>query len=179
MEWKWSLLYYCFRNIFNDTQRLTSILKADIQMAIQSGLNEIEEQLFSLMGEFQQKLLDEASALDSTQLQMFAHGLQDCDRGASVLCHCPARQQDKPAEDSFFRRGPTQSIHDALIKLPLHGEQVYQEVQTDLERDIQEYASDVYQKIKQSAQSYNFLDVIPTACNGWQSAANSASEVLK
>ena len=37
-------------------------------MAIQLGLNEIEAQLFSLMGEFQQKLLDEASVLDPTQL---------------------------------------------------------------------------------------------------------------
>ena len=71
IDWKQSLLDFCFRNIFNDTQRLTNILKADIQMAMQSGLNEIEEHLFSLMGEFKQKLLDEASALDPTQLQMF------------------------------------------------------------------------------------------------------------
>ena len=40
-DWKRSLLDICFRNIFNDTQRLTSILKADIWMAIQLGLNEI------------------------------------------------------------------------------------------------------------------------------------------
>ena len=125
-DWKWSLLDFCFRNIFNDTQRLSSILKADIQMAIQLGLNEIKGQLFSLMGEFQQKLLDEASTLDPTQLQMFTHGLHDHDRGASVLCHCQARQQDEPAEDSFSRGGPTPSIHDSLMKLPLHGKLVYQ-----------------------------------------------------
>ena len=64
VDWKQSLLGFCFRNIFCNTQRLTSILKADIHTAIQLGLNEIEAQLFSLMGEFQQKLLDEASALD-------------------------------------------------------------------------------------------------------------------
>ena len=77
VDWKWSLLDFCFRNIFTNTQRLTNILKAVIQMAIQSELNEIEAQLFSLMGEFQQKLLDEASALDPTQLQMFTCGLHD------------------------------------------------------------------------------------------------------
>ena len=47
VDWKWSLLDFCFRNIFTDTQRLTNILKANIQMAMQSGLNEIEAQLFS------------------------------------------------------------------------------------------------------------------------------------
>ena len=110
-------------------------------MAIQSGLNEIKEQLFSLMGEFQQKLLDEASAFDPTQLQMFTCGLCDCDRGASVLHHCQARQQDKLAEDSFFKGGPTPSIHDALMQLPPHGELVYQELLTDLEKAIQDNAS--------------------------------------
>ena len=77
VDWKRSLLDFCLRNIFHDSQKLTKILKADIQMAIQLGLNEIEEQLFSLMGEFQQKLLDEASAIDLTQLQMFTCGLYD------------------------------------------------------------------------------------------------------
>ena len=71
------------RNVHNTTQRLTSILKADIWMAIQLGLNEIKEQLFSLIGEFQQKLLNEVSALNPTHLQMFTHGLHDHDRGAS------------------------------------------------------------------------------------------------
>ena len=101
IEWKQSLLDFYFRNIFTDTQRLTNILKADIWMAIQLELNEIKAQLFSLMGEFQQKLLDEASALDPTQLQMFTHGLCDHDRGASVFCHFQARQQVEPAEYSF------------------------------------------------------------------------------
>ena len=72
IDWKQSLLNFCFRNIFCDIQRLTSILKANIQAAIQLQLNEIEAQLFSLMGEFQQKLLDEASTLDPAQLQMLA-----------------------------------------------------------------------------------------------------------
>ena len=49
IDWKWGFLDFCF----TDTQRLTNILKADMQMAIQSGLNEIEAQLFSLMWEFQ------------------------------------------------------------------------------------------------------------------------------
>ena len=118
--WKWSLLDFYFRNIFCDTQRLTSILKADIWAAIQLGLNEIEAQLFSLMGEFQQKLLGEASTLVQTQLQMFTLGLCDHDRGASALCHCQAKQQDKLAEGTFFKGGPTPCIHDALIELPLH-----------------------------------------------------------
>ena len=100
-------LDFRFRNIFCDTQRLTSILKADIQAAIQLRLNEIKAQLFSLMVEFQQKLLDEASALDLTQLQMFTHGLCDCDRDASALSHCQAKQQDELAKDSFFKGGPT------------------------------------------------------------------------
>ena len=148
-------------------------------MAIQSGLNEMNEQLFSMMGEFQQKLLDEASALDPTQLQMFTHGLRDQDKGASVLCHCQARQQDEPAEDSFFRGGPTSSILNAVIKLPLHGELVYQELQTDVEKAIQDHSVAIFQKIKQDAQAYNFSDAIPIACSTGQSAAGSASEVLK
>ena len=148
-------------------------------MAIQLGLNEIEAQLFSLMGEFQQKLLDEASALDPMQLQMFTHGLCDHDRGASVLHCCHARQQDEPAEDSFFRGGPTPSIHGALLEEPLHGKVVYQELQIDLEKAIQDHSSAVFQQIKQDAQAYNFSDAIPTACNTGQSAAGSATEVLK
>ena len=180
IDWKWSLLDFCFRNIFNDTQRLTSIFKADIQMAIQSGLNEIEEQLFSLMGEFQQKLLDEASALDPTQLQMFTCGLHDHERGASVFCCCQARQQDEPGEDSFFRGGPTPLIHDALMKLPLHGELVYQKLLTKLEKAIEDHSSAIFQKIKQDVQAYNFSAAISTACNtGPSAAAGSATEVLK
>ena len=136
IDWKQSLLDFCFRNIFNDTQRFTNILKADIKMAIQSGLNEIKEQLFSLMGEFQQKLLDEASALDLTQLQMFTCGLCDHDRGASVLCHCQARP--------FFKGGPIPSIHDALMQLPLHGELMYQELPTYLEKAIQVHAAAIF-----------------------------------
>ena len=151
-------------------------------MAIQLGLNEIEAQLFSLMGEYQQKLLDEASALDPTQLQMFTHGLRDHDRGARVLCHCQARQQDEPAEDSFLRGGPNPSIHDALMELPLHSLLVYQEpdLVTDLKKAIQDHSSAVFQKIKQDAQAYNFSDAIPTACNtGASAAADTATEVLK
>ena len=122
-------------------------MKADIWAAIQLGLNEIEAQLFSLMGEFQQKLLDEASTLDPTQLKMFTHGLSDCDRGTSALCHCQAKQQDKLAEDSF-KGSPTPCIHDALMELLLHGELVYQELQTDLEKAIQDNSSAIFQKIK-------------------------------
>ena len=155
-------------------------MKANIWMAIQLGLNEIEAQLFSLMGEFKQKLLDEASALDPTQLQMFTHGLCDRDRGASVICPCQTRLQFEPAEDSFFRGGPTPSIHDALMKLPFHSQLVYQELQTDLKKAIQDHAVAVFQKIKQDAEAYNFSDAIPTAHNtGPSAAASSAAEVLR
>ena len=68
------------------------------------------------MGEFQQKLLDEASALDPTQLQMFICGLCDHDRGTSALCHCQAKPEDELAKDSFFKGGPTSCIHDALME---------------------------------------------------------------
>ena len=131
------------------------------------------------MGEFQQKLLDEASALDPAQLQMFTHELHDHDKGASVLHCCQARQQDEPVEGSFFRGGPTPLIHDALIELPLHSEVVYQELQTDLEKAIQDHSSAVFQKIKQDAQAYNFLDAISTACGTGQPATGSATEVQK
>ena len=132
------------------------------------------------MGEFKQRLLDEASALDSTQLQMFTHGLRDCDRSASVLHHCQARQQDELAEDSFFKGGPTPSIHDALMQLPLYNKLVYQELLTDLEKAIQDHASAIFQKIKQDVQTYNFSDAIPTACNTGPSAtAGSATEVSR
>ena len=60
-----------FQEYFLQHPKVNSIPKADIWAAIQLGLNEIEAQLFSLMGEFQQKLPDEASTLDPTQLQMF------------------------------------------------------------------------------------------------------------
>ena len=115
------------------------------------------------MGEFQQKLLDEASALDLTQLQMFTHELRDHDRGASVFHCCQAKQQDELAQDSFFKGGPTPCIHDALMELPLHGELVYQELQTDLEKVIQDNSSAVFQKIKQGVPTDSFSGAIPTA----------------
>ena len=110
---------------------------------------------------------------------MFTCELHDCDRGASIH-HCQARQQDEPAEDSFFRGGPTPSIHDALMKLPLHGKLVYLELLTDLEKAIQDHASAIFQKIKQDVQAYNFSAAIPTAQNtGPIATAGSATEVLK
>ena len=108
------------------------------------------------MGEFQQKLLDEASALDLTQLQMFTRGLHDHDRGASALHHCQAKEQDELAEDSFFKGGPTPYIHDALMELPLHGE-----LQTDLEKAIQDNSSAVFQKIKWGVPTDSFSSAIP------------------
>ena len=165
IDWKWTLLDFCFRNIFSDTQTLTNILREDIWMAIQLGLNEIEGQLFSLMGEFQQKLLDEASALDLTQLQLFTHGLYDCDRGASALHHCQARQQDEPADDSFFKGSPlSSSIHDVLLHLPLHGEEVYPELKMGLEREILQYSAAVFQQGKQDPWSHSVSDAILAAC---------------
>ena len=94
---------------------------------------------------------------------MFTHGLHDCDRGASALCHCQAKQQDELAEDSFFKGGLTHCIHDALMELPLHGELVYQELQTDLEKAIQDNSSAIFQKIKQDAPTDSFFGTIPTA----------------
>ena len=41
----------------------------------------------------------------------------------------------------FFKGGPTPCIHDALMELPLHGELVYQELQTDLKKAIQDNSS--------------------------------------
>ena len=154
-------------------------MKADIWFTVQTGLNEIEAQLLSLMGEFQQKLLDEASALDLSQLQMFTHGLCDCDRGASNLCCCQVRQLDEPAEDSFFRGGLTPCIHDALTKLPLHGEVVYPELQTDLEKAIQDNAAAVFGKIRQGIPAYTFSRAIPTAHGNGQLVTGSAVGVLK
>ena len=115
------------------------------------------------MGEFQQKLLDEASTLDPTQLQMFTHGLCDHDRGISALHCCQAKQQDKLAEGSFFKDSPTTCIHDALMELPLHRELVYQELQMDLEKAIQDNSSAIFQKIKQGALTDSFSGAIPTA----------------
>ena len=145
---------------------------------MQTGLNEIEAQLLSLMGEFQQKLLDEASALDPSQLQMFTHGIRDCDRGASNLCCCQVRL-DKPAEDSFFRGGLTPCIHNALTKLPLHGEVVYPELQTDLEKAIQDNAAAVFGKIRQGTPANTFSRAIPTVCGNGQLVTSSAVGVLK
>ena len=75
-----------------------------------------------------------------------------------------AAKQDEPAEDSC-RGGPTPLIHNALMQLPLHGELVYREIPTDLEKAIQDHSAAIFQKIKQDAQAYNFSDVIPTAHN--------------
>ena len=131
------------------------------------------------MGKFQQKFLDEASTLDPTQLQMFTHGLCDHDRGTSALHCCKAKQQDELAEDSFFKGGPTPCIHDAFIELPLHRELVYQELQTDLEKAIQDNSSAIFKKIKQGAPTDGFSNTIPTAQGTIQSAAGSASDVLR
>ena len=128
-------------------------------MAIQLGLNEIEAQLFSLMGEFQQKLLDEASALDPTQLQMFTCGLQDCDRGASAPHCCQPNSKMTPS----LKVAPTPCIHDALMELPLDRELVYQELQTDLEKAIQDNSSAIFQNIKQGVPTDSFSSTIPTA----------------
>ena len=49
------------------------------------------------------------------------------------------------------------------MELPLHGELVYQELQTDLEKVIQDHTVAVFQKMKQDAEAYNFSDAIPTA----------------
>ena len=111
---------------------------------------------------------------------MFTHGIRDHDRGASVLHHCQARQQVKPNEDSFFRGGPIPSIHNVLMELLLHGKLVYQELQTDLEKGIQDHSAAVFQKIKQDAEVYNFSDAIPTAHNsGPSTATGCAAGVFK
>ena len=154
-------------------------MKADIQFAMQTGLNEIKAQLLSLMGEFQQKLLDEASALNPSQLQMFTHGLCDCNRGASNLCHCQVRQLDEPAKDSFFRGVLTPCIHDALTKLPLHGEVVYPELQNDLEKAIQDNAATVFGKIRRGMPADTFSKAIPTACGNGQLVTSSTVGVLE
>ena len=66
------------------------------------------------------------------------------------------------------------------MQLPLHGELVYQELQTYLEKAIQDHSSAIFQKIKWDAEAYNFSDAIPTAHNmGPSVAAGSATEVLK
>ena len=178
-DWKWSLLDFCFQNIFTDAQKLTNILKTDIWFAVQTGLNEIEAQLLSLMGEFQQKLLDEARALDPSQLQMFTHGLHDHDRCASSLHRCQVRQLDEPAKDLFFRGGLTPYIHDALTKLPLHGEVVYPELQTNLEKAIQDNATAVFGKIRQGIPANTFSRAIPTAHGNGQLVTSSAVGVLE
>ena len=71
--------------------------------------------------------------------------------------------QHEPSEDSFFRGGPTPLIHDTLEALPLHGEEVYQEISMGLEKAIQENAAEVYKKVQQSKQSCHFTDAIPPA----------------
>ena len=146
---------------------------------MQTGLNEIEAQLLSLVGEFQQKLLDEASVLDLSQLQMFTCGLRDHDRSTSNLCHCQVRQLDEPAEDSFFRGGLTPCIHDALRKLPLHGEVVYPELQTDLEKAIQDNVATMFGKIRQGMPADTFSRAIPTVHGNGQLVTSSAVGVLE
>ena len=178
-DWKQSLLDFCFRNIFDDAQKLTNILKADIRFVVQTGLNEIEVQLLTLMGEFQQKLLNEASALDPSQLQMFTHGLCDHDRGASNLRFFQVRQLVEPAKDSFFRGGLTPCIHDALTKLPLHGELVYPELQTDLEKAIQDNAAAAFGKIRQGTPADTFSRAITTVHGNGHLVTGSAVGVLK
>ena len=138
---------------------------------MQTGLNEIGAQLLSLMGDFQQKLQDEANALDPSQLQMFTCGLCDCNRGASNLCCCQVRQLDEPAEDSFFRGGLIPCIHDTLTKLPL--EVVYPELQTDLEKAIQDNAASVFGKIRKGIPANTFSRAIPTACGNGQLVSSS------
>ena len=66
------------------------------------------------------------------------------------------------------------------MELPLHGELVYQELQTDFKKAIQDLTVAVFQKIKQDTEAYNLSDVIPTAHNtGPSAAAGSAAEVLR
>ena len=80
-----------------------------------------------------------------------------------ALCCCQAKHQDELAEDTFFKGGLTPCIHDALMELPLHGELVYQELQTDLEKAIQDNSSAIFQKIKQGVPTDSFSSTIPTA----------------
>ena len=48
------------------------------------------------------------------------------------------------------------------MELPLHGELVYQKLQTDMEKAIQNNSSAVFQKIKQGAPTDSFSGTIPT-----------------
>ena len=65
------------------------------------------------------------------------------------------------------------------MELPLHGELVYQELQTDLEKAIQDNSSANFQKIKQGAPTDSFSSAIPTAQGTVPSAAGSVSDVLR
>ena len=65
------------------------------------------------------------------------------------------------------------------MELPLHGELVYQELQTNLEKAIQDNSSAIFQKIKQSALTDSFSGAIPTAQGTMPSAAGSASDILR
>ena len=65
------------------------------------------------------------------------------------------------------------------MELPLHRELVYQELQTDLEKAIQDNPSAIFQKIKQGVPTDNFYDAIPTAWGTVPSDAGSASDVLR
>ena len=99
--------------------------------------------------------------------------------GASNLCHCQLRQLDEPAKDSFFRGGLTPCIHDALTKLPLHGEVVYPELQTDLEKAIQYNGAAMFGKIRQGMPADTFSRAIPTVHGNGQLVTGSAAGVLK
>ena len=57
------------------------------------------------------------------------------------------------------------------MELPLHRELVYQELQPDLEKAIQDNSSAIFQKIKQGALTDSFSGPIPIA--------GSASDVLR
>ena len=65
------------------------------------------------------------------------------------------------------------------MELPLHRELVYQELQTDLEKAIQDNSSAIFQKIKQGALTDSFSGTIPTAQGIIPSAAGCVSDVLR
>ena len=97
---------------------------------------------------------------------MFTNGLCNHDRGANALHHCQARQQDEPAKDSFFKGGSVSSIHIALLHLPLHGEEVFPELKTDLEREILKYSSAVFERVKEEQQSGALFCIMDATLEG-------------
>ena len=96
-----------------------------------------------------------------------------------VTLRCQVRQLDEPAKDSFFRGGLTPCIHNALTKLPLHGEMVHPELQTDLEKAIQDNAAAVFGKIRQGMPADTFSRAIPTVSGNGQLVTSSAVGVLE